>query len=98
MRASVASLLAVLYIGVVATTLAYAVWGSLLARYKAAMVAPFALLAPCTGVAASALLFGERFSAIRYAGMGLIVAGLACIVLPAAGAASRPVADPIAPR
>ena len=77
-----ASLLAVVYIGGAATVLAYAIWGSLLARYPAAAVAPFALLAPCTGVVASALMLGERFSPIRYAGMALVIAGLACIVVP----------------
>jgi O-acetylserine/cysteine efflux transporter len=73
---------AVMYLGAIATMLAYAIWGSLLARYPTAMVAPFALLAPCTGVMASALIFGERFGAMRYAGMALILTGLTIIVLP----------------
>ncbi len=34
-----------------------------------------------TGVVASALVFGERFTPPRYAGMALILAGLAVIVL-----------------
>ncbi|HEY6336044.1 MAG TPA: EamA family transporter [Alphaproteobacteria bacterium] len=74
---------AVVYLGVFATIFGYAAWGSLLQRYPAAVVAPFALLAPCTGVASSALIFGEAFSPIRYAGMALIFLGLAVIVLPA---------------
>jgi O-acetylserine/cysteine efflux transporter len=37
------SLLAALYLGVIATTLAYAIWGYLLARYSAVLVAPFTL-------------------------------------------------------
>src|SRR6185503_8699449 len=37
---------AVLYIGVIATVLGYAIWGGLLRRYPAATVAPFALLIP----------------------------------------------------
>jgi O-acetylserine/cysteine efflux transporter len=74
---------AVIYLAVFATVFAYAAWGSLLQRYPAVVVAPFALLAPCTGVASSALIFGEAFSPIRYAGMGLIFLGLAVIVLPA---------------
>jgi len=69
------------YLGAVAT-MAYAVWGRLLQRYPAGAVAPFALLSPCTGVVASALIFGERFGPMRYAGMALILAGLAIIVLP----------------
>lgn len=78
--ASWQSIVAVLYLGGVATMLAYATWSHLLAHYPAAQVAPFALLVPCVGVIASALIFGERFSLARYAGMGLIVAGLALTV------------------
>jgi O-acetylserine/cysteine efflux transporter len=87
-HASYESLLAILYIGLVATVIAYAIWGGLLARYSTAVVAPFALLAPCTGVLASALIFGERFDVTRFAGIMLIVAGLAFIVIPIAGGAS----------
>ena len=66
----------------IATTFAYAIWGNLLTRYPAAVVAPFALIAPCVGVIASSLAFGEVFGPVRYAGMALILAGLAVIVLP----------------
>ena len=82
-EASWTSLLAALYLGAIATCLAYALWGRLLARYPAALVAPFALLAPCTGVVASALVLGERFDPVRYAGMALILGGLAVVLLPA---------------
>lgn len=81
--ASVASLAGAFYLGVVATTV-YAIWGRLLGRYPAATVAPLALLSPVAGVAASALVFGERFAPLRGAGMGLILAGLAVVLLPAA--------------
>ena len=57
--------------------------GLLLQRYSAGVVAPFALLAPCTGVVSSTVLFGEVFSPLRYSGMALILGGLAVIVLPA---------------
>ena len=77
--ASWASLGVALFLG--ATTSAYAIWGRLLGRYPAAIVAPLALLSPVTGVVVSALVFGERFTSLRYAGMALIVAGLAVIVL-----------------
>ena len=80
--ASWSSIAAAVYLGAVATSLAYVLWGSLLARYPAAMVAPFALLAPATGVIASALIFGELFGPLRYLGMALILAGLAIVVLP----------------
>jgi O-acetylserine/cysteine efflux transporter len=82
LEASWLSLGSTVYLGAVATTLAYAVWGGLLQRYSTAVVAPFALLAPCTGVLASALILGEVFSPTRYVGMALILVGLAVVVLP----------------
>jgi len=82
LHASWASLVAALYLGAIATTLAYAIWGRLLARYSAALVAPFALIAPCVGVAGSALVFGEAFGAVRSVGMLFILVGLAVIVWP----------------
>lgn len=76
------SLAAAIYLGAIATALAYAIWGNLLTRYSAAVVAPFALIAPCVGVVGSAIAFGEKFGALRYIGMFLIVAGVAIVVLP----------------
>ena len=73
---------AALYLGAVATTLAYAIWGVLLRRYATALVAPFALLVPFVAAASSALVFGERFGGLRLAGMALVLCGLAVIVLP----------------
>jgi O-acetylserine/cysteine efflux transporter len=72
----------ILYSGFLAIALAYAAWGYLLQRYPASVVAPFALLTPCIGVLASKLVFGETFGPTRYAGMALILCGLAIIVLP----------------
>ena len=74
---------AAVYLGVVATTLAYAIWGALLRRYPTALVAPFALLVPFVAAVSSAAVFGERFGGLRLAGMALVLCGLAVIVLPA---------------
>lgn len=76
---------AVLYLGLGATVLAYAIWAYLLRRHPAARVAPFALLVPFVAGAASALVLGERFGARRLLGMALVLAGLAIIVGPRAG-------------
>jgi O-acetylserine/cysteine efflux transporter len=78
-RASWLSVGAAVYLGVAATVVAYAIWGDLLQRYPAAVVTPFAFLAPCAGVAASAIILGETFGPARYAGMALILGGLAVI-------------------
>ena len=77
-----------LFLGVVATTIAYAIWGALLRRYPAAVVGPFTLLVPFVGAAASAAVFGERFGVTRLVGMLVVLVGLAVIVLPRAAAAS----------
>ena len=79
---------AILYLGVVATVLAYAIWGWLLRRYVVATVAPFALLTPFVAAYASSLVFGERFGALRLAGMALVMLGLAVIVRRARDAIS----------
>ena len=80
-HASWTSLGAALYLGAAATPL-FGLWGGLLRRYPAASVAPLALLAPVTGVVGSAVVFSERFSAMRLTGMALILAGLAVVVVP----------------
>jgi O-acetylserine/cysteine efflux transporter len=72
-----------LYLGLVATTLAYALWGTLLRRHPASTVAPFALLVPPVGAVAGALAFGERFGPLRLAGMVVVLLGLAVILVPA---------------
>ena len=74
---------AVLYNAFLSTTFGFAVWGQLLKRYPAATVAPFSLLVPIFGTLAAAILVGESFGAARLAGMALILAGLALVVLPA---------------
>jgi GNAT superfamily N-acetyltransferase len=70
------------YLGVIATVLAYAIWGNLLRRYPATMVTPFALLVPFVAAYASSVVFGEQFGALRLAGMASVLLGLAIIVLP----------------
>ena len=80
--------LAILYLGLVATVLAYAIWGWLLRRHASATVAPFALLVPFVAAGASSLVFGERFSGLRVAGMALVMLGLAVIVMAAPDALS----------
>ena len=84
---------AALYLGLVATIVGYAIWGRLLRRYPAAIVAPVALLVPFVAAVGSALAFGERFGPLRLAGMALVLLGLAVIVT----SRSPRVADPAAP-
>jgi O-acetylserine/cysteine efflux transporter len=73
---------AVIYLGLVATVFGYAVWSSLLARYPAGAVAPYALLAPCSGALTSSLVLGERFEPLRLGGMAVMLLGLLIAVFP----------------
>ena len=74
---------AVLYIGLGATIVGFGLWGRLLRRYPTAVVAPFSLLVPVFGMSAGALLLGEPLGPLRIVAAGLILAGLAVLVLPA---------------
>jgi O-acetylserine/cysteine efflux transporter len=65
-----------LFIGWAATVFGYGAWSSLLSRYPASTVAPFALLVPVAGIGASALLIGERVSGLDLAGAALVFVGL----------------------
>jgi O-acetylserine/cysteine efflux transporter len=86
---SLASAICLLVIGAISTSIAYWLWGRLLRDYLAAQVVPFALLVPFVGSAASSIVFGERFGALRLAGMITVIGGIAVMVL-----ARRPQAQP----
>jgi O-acetylserine/cysteine efflux transporter len=80
---------AVLYLAYPVTVLCGAIWGALLARYPAAIVAPFALLVPVVGMAGGILVYGEQLTLANLAGSGLILAGLAVIVMAGRTAVAR---------
>jgi O-acetylserine/cysteine efflux transporter len=80
----------VLYLAYPVSILGGAIWGNLLARYPAALVAPFALLVPVIGMAAGAVIYGERLTPANVAGSGLILAGLALIMLAGRAALAKP--------
>lgn len=68
---------AVIYLALLATLLAYALWTRLLQRHAAARVVPFSLLVPVIGLAAAGLAFGERPGTGQWAGTAAVLAGLA---------------------
>ena len=63
------------------TMFGFAVWGWLLARHPAATVTPWALLVPVFGMAASAVALGEALQPWKLAAAGLVLAGLAVVVV-----------------
>ena len=74
-------LVCLLMIGGVSTCVAYWLWARLLRDYTAAQIAPFALLVPFVGSAASSAVFGETFGPLRLAGMLTVVGGFAVMLL-----------------
>jgi len=67
----------VLFLSYFATIFCYARWNVLLHRYPTAVIAPFALLVPVTGLLSGALFLGERLAPLQLAGAALVLAGLA---------------------
>ncbi|MDJ0948963.1 MAG: EamA family transporter [Alphaproteobacteria bacterium] len=73
---------AVAYSAVLATVLAFAIWGRLFATHSAATVAPFFLLVPVFGLSLSALVLDERLSNLQLLGAVLIFVGLVMVLWP----------------
>ncbi len=64
-----------------ATLFGFASWARLLHRYPTALVTPFALLIPVSGLASGAIFLGEGLAPLQLAGVALVLAGLAENVL-----------------
>lgn len=70
------SLLAILYLALMATIVGYGLWGRLLQRYPVAEVAPLTLLVPVVGLLAARLMLDERLLGGQWLGIGLVLCGL----------------------
>lgn len=68
------SVLALMYIVLVATVVGYGIWTSLMAKYPSSTVAPFSMLVPVVGVLASWIAFGETIDLVE-AIAGICVVG-----------------------
>jgi O-acetylserine/cysteine efflux transporter len=80
-HASLTAIVCIFCLGAITTSFAYWLWGRLLREYPAAQVVPFALLVPFVGAAASSIVFGEKFGALRLAGMVTVIGGIAVMLL-----------------
>ncbi len=60
-----------------ATLFGFASWAGLLHRYPTALVSPFALLIPVSGLASGAIFLGEGLAPLQLAGVVLVLLGLA---------------------
>ncbi|MBC9823206.1 EamA family transporter [Terrabacter sp. MAHUQ-38] len=74
------------YTAYLSSLVGYGIWNTLLSRHPVARVTPFAMLVPVFGMAAAAVAFGERPSALELAGGAVLLAGVAVAVLRRGGA------------
>ena len=66
----------VLFLAYAATLFGFASWARLLHRYPTALVSPFALLIPVSGVASGVVFLGESLAPMQALGAALVFAGL----------------------
>jgi len=59
-----------------ATLFGFGSWNALLHRYPTALISPFALLIPVSGLASGAVFLGESLAPLQIAGVLLVFAGL----------------------
>ncbi len=74
------------WLGLVGTAFAYAVWFALLQRFPAVMVSSWAFLVPVIALGSSAVAFGERLDAIQLVGVACVLGSVygSARILPAA--------------
>ncbi len=65
-----------LWLGVLGTSVAYAIWYMLLGRTRAATLSAYVFLVPVVALAASAAFFGERLSAFQILGVALVLVSI----------------------
>jgi O-acetylserine/cysteine efflux transporter len=63
-----------------ATLLGYTLWTRLLNRHPANRVSPFSLGVPVVGLATGMLALGEVITLWQWAGIGLVMAALVCVL------------------
>ncbi|OEF23523.1 EamA family transporter [Vibrio rumoiensis] len=73
---SLTSVLALLYLSIVASLFGYSVWGMSIAKYGTASVVPFALLVPVVGLLSGWVMLDETLNVIQFVGCAVIIVGL----------------------
>jgi O-acetylserine/cysteine efflux transporter len=65
-----------IFLGYISTLFGFASWARLLHRYPTALISPFALLIPVSGLVSGALLLGETLALLQAVGVAFVLAGL----------------------
>ncbi len=69
----------VLWLGLVGTAMAYAIWFTLLGRTPAARISAYLFLVPIVALVASVALLGERFVWVQLVGVALVLLAIIAI-------------------
>src|SRR5207249_5920245 len=65
-----------IFLGYISTLFGFASWARLLHRYPTALISPFALLIPVSGLVSGALLLDETLAPLQALGVAFVLAGL----------------------
>ncbi len=93
-QAHLPSILALIFSGLVGSGLAYLLWFDIVRRLPATTASLGALSVPVVGVAASAVMLGERPTVNDLIGFTLILAAASCVILAPASRPQAPRARP----
>jgi drug/metabolite transporter (DMT)-like permease len=85
---SLRTALAVAFLGVIGTGLAFFLWFTIVGRLSTAMASLGSLANPVVGIIGAVIILGERPSIPDIVGFALIFAAAACVLLPSREAAS----------
>ncbi|MGC2288538.1 MAG: EamA family transporter, partial [Thermoplasmata archaeon] len=86
--------LSLLWLGLVGTALAYAIWFLLLERFPAPTVSTWAFLTPVVALAASVVIFGESLDFFQIIGVVAVLAGALVVARTAAADLDPLIAPP----
>lgn len=82
------------YIVVLGTIVGSGIWTWLMARYPSSTVAPVSLMVPVVGIATSAVVFGERPSAMALVGAVVVISGCLAGMSRSPKSSTTPAAHP----
>lgn len=76
MNITISGILAIIYLGFVASLVAYGLWAKMLSHYPTNLIAPFSLLVPIIGMSSTAFFLNEHLSGTEILGAAVIMFGL----------------------
>ena len=76
MNITISSIISIVYLGLVASLVAYGLWAKMLSHYPTSLIAPFSLLVPIIGMSSTAFFLHEHLASREIMGASIIMLGL----------------------